>query len=136
MKDFDPKRRERVPATVDERTFRIGGEEFVVAEYVRPETIAPIELIKPDSTIAEDLPLMDEIVEGFLQDEADVERWRELRKRVKDPLVYSDIEDVVVWLVGLTTRRPTGRPSDSTDGPPAGSTSSTEDSSSPGETAA
>lgn len=46
MKDFDAVRNERPRRTVEERTFRLGGETFVARDRFRPEAIAPLEAVK------------------------------------------------------------------------------------------
>lgn len=144
MKNFDT---DRVKRQERDRSFVIGGKTFTHRASVAPEAIldwskmvggeylvkddngVPI-LDKDDNTIStlsetESLEIYDKTVIAFLEPGQE-EKWAEIRNpNAELPLSVDDLVDVVRHLFKETAGRPTGQPSDSTDGSekPAGTTS-------------
>lgn len=148
MKDFDIERRARVAA---DRKFRIGGEEFVRVEAVRPEAIAEWENFNAFGKTLEDIfETVDRTVKVLIEPGERGEahrRWDELRKRTDNPITKTDLigvtepnevtgvmelvrEGLVHWLIAECSGRPTEPPEPSTNGRGSGETQSTEGSSS------
>lgn len=50
MKDFDRERNERPRRTLEERTFSLGGQTFVLRDRFRPEVLVPLEEIEEPIT--------------------------------------------------------------------------------------
>lgn len=64
----------------------------------------------------------------------DIDRLEAVLRRKNDPVTGDEVIDAVHELVDRYSGRPTGRPSESPDGPQTTGPSSKDDSSSPGET--
>lgn len=112
MKDFDEVRAQRQVRPEEERSFKLGGEQFTIRDSVRADTLAAGARVTDKSSVAEDVDAMDELILGFL-DEADHERYLELRRRERDPVTFYDLVDVAQWMVQVNTGRPTVQPSPS-----------------------
>lgn len=130
MKDFDARRKERAER---DRGFTLGGETFVMKPGVRPEALAAYESIDVDASPEAKLGTMDGMILDFLEgDTAEIEaRWKKVRAIEDNPITIQDMQAVIEWMIAEQTGRPTGQPSDSTDGPAATVTSLTAASSSP-----
>lgn len=125
MKNFDTARNQR-KRTKDERTFIIGGEEFVARDGVHPDVLAQYDEINQDTTAIRTLEIIDNIIISFLEgDHSSEERYRAVRGKREDPITVEDLEDLVKWLMETQTSRPTGRPGDSSPGPDGITTTST-----------
>lgn len=174
MKDFDTEREQRVSRSVEERSFRIGGETFVLRDGVRPEVLAGLDdlrdpvldqktctcghprqahgpngercssakcecvsftpfVVDAGASLHDRLASLDDTFLAMIEHDDDaVARYRNIREREFDPIMFSDLGAVVEWMVEQQTRRrPTGSPSASTRGRSTTGTSSTESSSSP-----
>ncbi len=143
MKDFDKKRRERIARPVDDRSFVLGGETFVVRAAVRPDVLAMLDgivdakfedtiengkpvrkLVERGTPVGHDIAVMDNLVLELIEDTDDGHaRWSAVRARTDDPILMEDISDVMLWAIGVASgrdgedgRHPTGLPSASTDG--------------------
>lgn len=129
MKDFDEARKERAER---DRSFKIGGETFVMKTGVRPEVLASYEEIDTDKPALEVIGLVDEVILGMMENgDGSHERYRDLRARENDPLSLEDLRDVVQWLIEEQTGRvPTQPLSPSGPGPERTRTRSTGGSSS------
>lgn len=127
MKDFDEARAER---QARDRSFRIGGEEFTYRPAVAPEAILQWSRMTggemPDLTEQEAIEIFDETVLAFLE-VGQEKKWKAVRDpKLENPLNISDLRELVSWLFEEQTGRPTGQPSDSSDGsgtPPTGTPS-------------
>lgn len=127
MKDFDTARAERLNR---ERVFRIGGRDFTYRASVAPESLLAWDQ-REEKDGQEFLDVIDETVIAFLEPGQE-EAWSQVRAAdVENPLNISDIVDVIQWLFGEQSGRPTGPPSESTNGHAATVTPLTAASSSP-----
>lgn len=113
MKDFDEARAERTAA---DRTFKLGGEVFVMKAAVRPEVMVGYESMNPDTPALEALGIIDDMVVSFLEGDTAEGRYRAIRARDDDPISMDDLNALVEWLVAEQTGRPTTAPSASTGG--------------------
>lgn len=117
-----------------DRSFRLGGRDFVTRVSVAPETILPWTRmiqgeIDPDEEGA--LAIYDETVIGFLEPGQD-EAWKAVRdQNAEHPINLPDLRALVTWLFEEQTGRPTVPRSPSGSGPTASGTGSTDDSPSP-----
>lgn len=129
MKDFDQEREAR---SGGDRRLRIGGEEFVRRDGVRPEVLARYEDLQPGTASAEVLKVIDEIVLAFLEPHDGAhDRYLALRQREDGALTTADLNALVQWLVSEEAGRPTQASSPSTAGRDTTGTPSTDSSSSP-----
>jgi hypothetical protein len=105
MRDFDEARKRRQDK---DRSFKIGGETFVMKPGVRPEALADYEKIGPDSTPTETLAIIDGIVLSMI-DGADGghDRYVKVRESEDDPVTLGDMQELVEWLMEEQTARPT-----------------------------
>lgn len=125
MHNFDPERKER--QTTD-RDFILGGMEFRRRASVRPEVMIEFEDLPRGAGAAKSLQVMDNLIIDYLEPEYH-DAYRELRQREEDAVNARDLAEVVNWLIGGSTGRPTGAPSHSTGGRATTGTDSTEGSS-------
>ncbi len=152
MKNFDDARRLRAKRPVEDRTFMLGGQEFVVRARVRPEVLTPMdtiqdavrgpngEVVQRGTPIGQDIAVMDDVLVSLIEDTDDAHaRYRALRADEDDPIEIEDIRDVLMWAIGLVTGRdgedgrdPTGSASGSTPSAARTATRSMDGSSSPG----
>lgn len=131
MKDFDPDRQAR-QQDEETRTFKLGGETFVLRAAIRPDVLAGYDDLDDDTTTAETLRILDDLILSLIEKDGGgakaQDRYLALRKREDDPIELTDILDVVNWCVEVYTARPTGKPSDSVTGRNGTGTPSTDDS--------
>lgn len=117
MKNFDESRyQERSTRPASERTFVIGGQSFLLRSAVRPEVLArldEVDMEAPGQVIA----AVDSIIVDCLT-EADREKWRQVRTTDDEATLISlqDLTELLQWVMGALSGRPTERPSDSSDG--------------------
>lgn len=132
MKDFDTPRKERQNSrSVEERTFQIGGETFVVTVGVHPDVLASYDDLNESDTATRTVEVVDEFIINMLEGNDAAERWHAIRANRADPIELDDLLDLSKWLLETATGRPTGQPGDSSPGPASTETASTADSSSP-----
>lgn len=126
-------REERFGKTVDERTFKIGGESFVrraavapeatmrwfqmingeIGDEVKDEASGTVRLIVSE---VDALVIYDETVLALLEPGQE-DLWKKVRDpEAAKPLTMTDIRAVIRWLIGENSGRPTGPPSDSSSG--------------------
>lgn len=106
-----------------ERTFVVRGETFTWQD-VRPEVLTAF---TPETEVDPDKPgsdvgvwkQLDEQISLFLVPE-DRERWLKLRERDENPVTIIQLNEILTWLVGEQTERPSQTPSPS--GPGRGKT--------------
>lgn len=129
MKNFDVAREERAKA---DRSFQIGGETFTRKIGVAPESIIPwTQFVTGEAEPSEldMIALCDETVTALLE-EGQEKNWQKVRDpKLKNPLTVQDITGVIMWMLGEIAGRPTGAPSDSSDGRASTGTTSKVDSS-------
>lgn len=131
MKDFDATRRAAIlPAS--ERTFKLGGEVFLLKAVVHPSVLVAFDETDGDKP-QESVELIDGLVEKLLAPPGP-EKWRRIRAVEAEPDDTTDgaytvglleLGEVVEWMIGVLTQRPTERPSVSSDGPAPSGTLST-----------
>jgi hypothetical protein len=159
VKDFDVERKTREEEGRDARTFRLGGETFVVKAAIRPEALTEYENLTGDASASDTLGIIDRLILAFIEpgdlvDDPHIgeqtpdddgtpamigERhlaYRQVRERDADPLGLPDLESLVEWLIETQTERPTGPPSSSGASRRATGNGSTDASSSRGSRAA
>ena len=145
MHDLDADRRERAlarQAALGERTFIFGGEQFVhkadcpyyvvrrAAEIQEQTGIdvfysmesCVLEMMEPGPALPQ---TAEELAEGDPVRYEDHERFKEILRRKEDPINADDLGQLLRWLMGATTGRPTVPSSDSTPGSPESGTNST-----------
>jgi hypothetical protein len=136
MHDFDAARieawRER---HAQDRTFRIGGEEFTYLVAVPPEALLPWLSMNEEMGEAEALANVDLTVLNFLEPGQE-EKWNRVRAdrpAEGPPITQADLLALCKWLMGQQTGRPTGTSSGSSTGSPTreSGTTSKDGSSSP-----
>lgn len=131
---------------LEERTFKLGGEEFHYVIGVRPEEILPwFEMRSGESILSADgerrmsqreqLDVYDATIKTFLEP-ADHEKWDRVREAADPPLSLKDIDDLVDWLFEEQAGRPTLQPSGSSPGSEGGGTGTNSTESSPSEAVA
>lgn len=130
MHDFDVERKKREER---DRSFKIGGEEFVYKPAVAPEVLLKWSQVAEGQVLTtndEWLGELDNTIVAMLEP-GQAEKWAKVRAPdVAHPINVADLQDVVQWLVEQVVSRPTGQPSVSSAGPPATATASTGGSSS------
>ena len=106
MKDFDEARRARAER---DRSFKLGGETFVMKTGVRPETLTEYSNLQADAPAEEALKVIDDLIVSLIEDTDDAaERYRAVRANDNDPVTLEDLQALVEWLVEeQTNRRPT-----------------------------
>lgn len=115
MRNFDGGRTGRtIPRS--ERAFIIGGETFHRRNAVRPEAISVAEDATDHDSSAVILQELDKAILLMIEPDGH-DRWIALRAREDDPIVLTDVTDVIQWLIGEFSRRPTVPPQPSTTGP-------------------
>lgn len=124
MKDFDAARREREKR---DRSFTIGGQEFTRKVGLRPEEL----LLWNEATSGEKVPtekewidVYDETVLAMLEPGQE-DKWTQVRADQANPLTVHDLLELIKWLLTELSGRPTGQPSDSSDGLDSTETTST-----------
>lgn len=133
MRDFDQERKEREEATVDDRSFVLGGHSFRAKASVRPEVMFEFENIGGDTPPSSVLAIADQLILDMLEDgdgEAG-QKYRDLRA-TGDDIDMSTLLELCEWLIGLVTGRPTEPSGGSSPlpGPTPAGTPLTDDSSS------
>ncbi len=135
MKDFDLERKTRDEEGRDDRTFRLGGETFVVKAAIRPEALTEYENLTGDASATDTLAIIDRLIQAFIepgdlvdnpyideQHEDDGQpaqigerhlAYRQVRAVDDNPIGLPDLEALVEWLIETQTQRPTGPPSSS-----------------------
>lgn len=130
VKDFDEARREREER---DRSFTIGGEEFIRRVAVAPERILTWnKATAGDITPTEEewLALYDETILAMIEPGQE-EKWAKVRDpELPNPLTTGDLTALVRWLFESMVDRPTGQSSDSSPGRNGSETTSKEGSSS------
>lgn len=111
MRDFDIDRAARED---NDRTFRIGGQEFTFRPYVHPNTMVRFQASfgqGDEHFLAE----LDKIISTELLEPGQEEEWLKLRAEdhPKPPSAF-DLVEVYNYVMGEATGRPTERSSDST----------------------
>lgn len=105
MQDFDKAREERA---AEDRSFKIGGETFVLRSGVRPEIIAAYDSIQEDSKASDVIQAFDRLVlDLIVEDDDAAARWTALRERTEDPVTLDDLGELVKWAMEMMTSRPT-----------------------------
>jgi hypothetical protein len=102
-----------------ERTFVVRGETFTWQD-VRPEVLTAFQ---PEAEVDPERPetnvdiwkQLDEQISLFLVPE-DRERWSKLRARDENPVTIIQLNEILTWLVGEQTERPSQTPSPSGPG--------------------
>ena len=102
-----------------ERTFVVRGETFTWQD-VRPEVLTAFQAeteVDPEKpeTNAAIWKQLDEQISLFLVPE-DRERWEKLRAREENPVTVIQLNEILTWLVGEQTERPSQTPSPSGPG--------------------
>jgi hypothetical protein len=136
-KDFDATRKRAL--LPEQREFVIGGETFRVKGRVRPEAIAPFDLIEDENSPTRILEIVDGIIIDLIESENDAAgRWHQVRAVTDENELISleDLMELVQWMIEVVAARPTSQPGGSSPGPGATGTSSTANSDSPVATAA
>lgn len=114
MQDFDVERSER---TAVDRTFKIGGEVFVMKAAVRPETMIGYEAINEDTQPEDVLRIIDDLIVSFIEGGEDAaQRYRDVRAREDDAVSMRDLNALTDWMIGRQTGRPPTPPSSSMGG--------------------
>jgi hypothetical protein len=109
-KNFDSDWADR--RSVENRTFTMGGETFVLKTAVRPELFQEMEDVKDGASIAETYEAIDGQFLAMIEDGAGDagERYRALRAK-DDGLGVRDLREVLDWMVEeVTGRPPTSQP--------------------------
>lgn len=118
VKDFDPERAEYAARlTKEDREFKVGGEEFLLATTVRPEVL--IDWDELDFELATGLVTLhvtENVLKACLADDKQRARWTKLRERTKDPLTLKDLITITNWAVGVVVSAPPTEPEPSSDG--------------------
>lgn len=102
-----------------ERTFIVRGETFTWQD-VRPEILTAfqseteVDPEKPETNV-DIWKQLDEQIMLFLVAE-DHERWQKLRAREENPVTIIQLNEILTWLVGEQTERPSQTPSPSGPG--------------------
>lgn len=139
MRNFDDHRAKRLNKS--QRTFQIGGEQFVAKASVRPEALAEWDDLDPQTAnTAEIMRVSDNTIcaliePGELLDDGNGgeigeahKRFKALRLREDDALNLADVTGLLKWLIEVQSGgRPTEQPSGSTPLPSATGESSTDD---------
>lgn len=116
MKDFDANRKTR-RRSVEERTFKLADEVFVLKGAVHPETLETYDAITEETGIGETMRIVDELILAMIESNDDSEgRYRMIRANTDDPVTIEDLQELVQWMVETQTARPTGQPGDSSPG--------------------
>ena len=137
MKNFDEGRRSR-QRSQEERTFVLGGEQFVVRRTIRPDDVAAFDqlgALGPNPPITEVMQLIDELFKTLIERGDDSHaRYDRIRAvdEGEDVIDTETLREVVEWMIEVATGRPIPKPSDSTPGGSPPATSSTGGSSSQG----
>lgn len=119
MKNFDTSRKAR-KRTHEERTFVLGGEEFVAKASLHPSAMAGYDSIDEDTKVNDVLDIVDELILESIEDTDNAHaRYRVVRENRDDPVTVEDLTDLTKWLVEIQTGRPTGPPSVSEPTPPS-----------------
>lgn len=131
VRDFDAERQKRYERP---RSFKIGGEVFTFHRGLRPEDFNALtdEYFKmtPETPADEAVEVVDKTILGFLEAEADRERWHALRAREKEAITGRDMREVLEMIFEEQTGVPTTLPEPSSNGDESTGESSTENSSS------
>lgn len=106
MKNFDEGR----IAPASDRTFQIGGEQFIRRATVRPEVLLGWDRITPESKSAETLEVVDQLIADFV---TEPDKWRTIRQREDEAVSLQDMMAITEWLVSTATSFPTTAPSPS-----------------------
>jgi hypothetical protein len=136
MRNFDDHRAKRLNKA--QRTFQIGGEQFVAKASVRPEALAEWDDLDPENaSTAEIMRVSDNTILALIEPGEDGEahdRFRQIRLREgDDALNLSDCTMLLKWLIEVQSGgRPTEPQSGSTQSPSGTGASSTDASHSPG----
>ncbi len=133
-KNFDESHREK-RRTRDQRTFILREQEFVVKPGVRPEDLSSFDeltALGDDPPIVQMMGLIDTLFKTLIEPgrESAYDAIRAV-DHGDDVLTADELREVIEWMIEVSTDRPTGRPSASTDGPGHTGAGSTDDSSSP-----
>lgn len=131
MKDFDELRAQRHSIVGEhERTFKIGGETFLLLEDV---PFAVLRDFIEDNDVASTLRLT-RFAEGIIDPAGGaIDRWRQLLDRRDNPVTIGDLQDLTSWLLEQVAGHPTVPQSPSSTSPPDSGDSSTDSDSSPEE---
>ena len=136
MKDFDEARREREEK---DRSFTIGGEEFIRRPAVAPERILRFnQATGGEVELGEQewLDVYDETILAMIEPGQEA-KWQKVRDpELPNPLTLADLGALIRWLFEEMASRPTGPSSDSSDGRDSTGTTSKVGSSSPAEAGA
>lgn len=120
MRDFDVVRAEN--REHGDRRFKIGGQEFEFRAYSSPELYAATWVAEND---LEWLAAADAFILGVLIT-SDKEKWVKVRATdAAEPLSFTDVRDVMDFVLEVTSGRPTVPSSDSSDTSSERGTSST-----------
>lgn len=132
MKNFDETRTER-RSSLEDRTFQLGGEVFVIRQAIKPEWMVPYEDLDPvENTSGDFVRTIDDLICAVIEPNDDaVIRYRALREREEDPVDIEDLHALVRWMIETATGRPTGQRDGSSPSRTSTGTESTVDSSSP-----
>jgi len=96
--------------------FVIRGEKFTM-KVVRPEVIAAWEDDETPTKSIEALEYTDDKIKLFLANsDGSHDRWDALRKREEDPVSMGELNEILTWMIGVQSARPTAQPSSSAPG--------------------
>jgi hypothetical protein len=93
---------------VENRTFQICGEQFVIKEAPRPESLDIDTNIGEESTLEGTMKALDDLLLSLIETEGnDAEtRYRAIRERPVGGLGINDVRDIIDWAMELLTGRP------------------------------
>lgn len=130
-RDWDAERLERHPKP---STFRISGEVFEIRQGVSPEEFgeiaSPYYAMTSATSMQDAATIADDLIAGFLANETDGERWREVRAQRNPAVTAREIREIISWIMEEQTGIPTTQPEPSQNGDGAAGENSTESSSS------
>lgn len=124
VKDFDELRKVET-----DRRFKLDGYTFSFHEAVDQDLVDRYfdALLDAENTNASIQEVMDALILGCLVPE-DREAWNIARHKEGNPVMAATMHDIVGYMIGVMTRRPTDRRTDSIGTPEVPGTTSTESS--------
>lgn len=132
MKDFDRERLQKHAERSleqDERTFLLGGEQFIYRDEVSYLVLERISAIGDDGGAGIIRDMEAAVID--LLEPGQEDRFLAVVRNDEQPVTLGDLNDLCAWLTEAQVNRPTKAPSLSTDGRDSTGTDSTESSSSP-----
>lgn len=102
MKDFD-----QAALSAKDRTFRLGGVEFMVRAHVTPEEVLEILDFPEGDGLAAQLAHVDAHMPFMLEGKDAAKKWSAMRKQTEAPASMKGIMDAYGFAIGIVTG---GRP--------------------------